>query len=96
MFDTENLESIVTSASFTVDNGEVPVTIANAPGSARDERKGAVEEREITAHDVRSIADQFDMDREGFAFMNCTSEMKDFFDEEQVKSVYYPEIENLF
>ncbi|MBT4116798.1 MAG: methyltransferase [Rhodospirillaceae bacterium] len=95
MFDTANLESIVTSASFTVDNGEVPVTIANAPGSARDERKGAVEEREITAHDVRSIADQFDMDREGFAFMNCTSEMKDFFDEEQVKSVYYPEIENL-
>jgi len=95
MFDTSNLEGVVTSASFTVDTGEVPVTIANPPGSARDQRKGDVEEREITVHDVRSIADQFDMDREGFAFMNCTSEMKDFFDEDQVKSVYYPEMENL-
>ena len=95
MFDTSNLESFVTSASFTVDDGEVPVTIANPPGSSGDQRKGAVAEHEITVHDVRSIADQFDMDREGFAFMNCTSEMKDFFDEEEVRSVYYPEMENL-
>ena len=96
MFDTSNLESFVTSASFTVDDGEVPVTIANPPGNSGDQRKGAVAEHEITVHDVRSIADQFDMDREGFAFMNCTSEMKDFFDEEEGRSVYYPEMENLY
>jgi len=95
MFDTANLESLVTNAFFTVDDGEVPVTIVSPPGSPRDERKGAVEEREITVHDARSIAHQLDMDREGFAFMSCTSEMKDFYDEEEVKSVYYPEMENL-
>ena len=95
MFDTANLESLVTRASFTIDDGEVPVTIASPPGSPRDERRGAVEEREITVHDARSIAHQLDMDREGFAFMSCTSEMKDFYDEEEVKSVYYPEMEKL-
>ena len=95
MFDTANLESLVTSACFTVDDGEVPVTIANPPGNSRDERKGAVEEREITVHDVRSIAHQIDIDREGFAFMSCTSEMKDFYDDEEIQSIYYSEMENL-
>ena len=50
MFDTSTLESFVTSASFTVDDGEVPVTIANPPGNSGDQRKGAGRKHQFLHH----------------------------------------------
>jgi hypothetical protein len=43
----------------------------------------------------RLIADQLSLDEQGFVFVEHRTEVADFFDAEQLKSVYYPEVERL-
>lgn len=48
-----------------------------------------------TVHDVRGTEDQYTLDTAGFQIYNHQSVEKDFLDDEQIKQVYYPEIEKL-
>ncbi|PVH82755.1 hypothetical protein DL98DRAFT_559291 [Cadophora sp. DSE1049] len=49
----------------------------------------------LTVHDVRGREDQYTLDTTGFEFYKHVSVEKDFVDDEQIKSVYYPETEEL-
>ena len=44
---------------------------------------------------IRGDEDQYTLDKTGFQAVKHTSQEKDFLDEERIKSVYYPEIEEL-
>ena len=46
-------------------------------------------------HNARLHSDPFVLDREGFRFVRHDTAVADFFDEDQVRRVYYPEIEAL-
>ncbi len=43
----------------------------------------------------RAIADNLSLEREGFILVRHDTRMKDFYDESEIRSVYYPEIEQL-
>jgi hypothetical protein len=43
----------------------------------------------------RVLAEKLSLDEQGFIFVEHRTRMKDFFDEDQLKTVYYPEIEEL-
>lgn len=45
--------------------------------------------------DVTPTIGAFTLDREGFQYVHLNSQEKDFVDDERIKAVYYPEIENL-
>jgi hypothetical protein len=49
----------------------------------------------LRIYDVRPISDSVSLDREGFALVRQHSAVKDFYDEDEVKSVYYPEAERI-
>jgi hypothetical protein len=49
----------------------------------------------VPIHDVRPISETVSLDREGFALIRQKSAVKDFYDEDHVKKVYYPEAEQL-
>lgn len=53
------------------------------------------ETRSVTVHDIRGTEDQYSLDKTGFQIYHHQSAEKDFRDEEQIKKIYYPEIENL-
>ena len=81
---------------FTIPCSEKPVTQVSATGGGRDDPKtGLYETREIVIHDGRDIAETFDMDLQGFAFLKHETKVKDFTDEEQIQSIYYSEIEEI-
>jgi hypothetical protein len=46
-------------------------------------------------HNGRKRTEGFVLDRDGFAFRPHDTRMKDFFDEEEIRRVYYPEMEAL-
>lgn len=46
-------------------------------------------------HNARPLTGQFSLDKEGLALVNHKTAVKDFFDEDEVANVYYPEVENL-
>ena len=51
--------------------------------------------KEITIHDGRPIADELDIEVQGFEFLEYDTAVTDFTDDEQVKNIYYPELEKL-
>ena len=51
--------------------------------------------KEITIHDGRPIAEELDMEVQGFEFLKYDTAVTDFTDDEQVKNIYYPELEKL-
>ena len=57
-------------------------------------RKGNYESHTVTIHNARLLA-ELSMEREGFVLVRHDTRMKDFYDEEEVRAVYYPETEEL-
>src|ERR1700721_2872614 len=49
----------------------------------------------LPIHDARPIRESISLDREGFALINQHSAVKDFYNDDEVRSVYYPEAERL-
>jgi hypothetical protein len=48
-----------------------------------------------TVHDIRGSEDNYTLDTTGFQVVKHESKEKDFADDEHIKSVYYPEIEDI-
>jgi hypothetical protein len=89
------LDSVRASVQFTVDTGETPVSIVQEVGYGADRRSGSYERREIEIRDARPIADRLDLDVQGFILTKFPTAVKDFYDDAEVRAVYYPEMEKL-
>ena len=53
------------------------------------------EPHKVQISDARPILSEVSLDEEGFALVHHRSVVRDFYDEEEVKRVYYPEAERL-
>jgi hypothetical protein len=59
-------------------------------------RSNTVHETHIVPiHDMRGIEREISLDREGFELIGHRSAVRDFFDDDEVRAVYYPEAERL-
>ena len=88
-------DSVEAVVNYLRDTGVKPVTHTAEFGATPVERTGAFEPRTVTVHDARPAADRLSLDREGFVFVRHDTRVADFYDEEQLRSVYYPETDAL-
>jgi hypothetical protein len=51
------------------------------------------EPHKLSVRSMRPIADRVSLDANGFALINAKSAVRDFFDDEEVRRIYYPEVE---
>ncbi|HZS81711.1 MAG TPA: CmcJ/NvfI family oxidoreductase [Stellaceae bacterium] len=72
-----------------------PFVYAYTPPPGIPERSGESEARRVAIADGRPFIGRFSLDREGFALRRQATRVVDFYDEAEVKSVYYPEVEAL-
>jgi hypothetical protein len=72
-----------------------PRTYTFEPPSGEPRSNIVPEPHSLPIHDVRPISQTVSLDREGFALVRQKSSVKDFYDEEKVKNVYYLEAERL-
>jgi hypothetical protein len=49
----------------------------------------------LAIHDARPLASEISLDREGFAVLHQQSAVRDFWDEDEVRRVYYPEVQRV-
>src|SRR5260370_5602543 len=49
----------------------------------------------VAIHDARPLAPGLSLDREGFALIEHDTELSDFYDEDSLRRVYYPEAERI-
>jgi len=54
-----------------------------------------LEPHRMRIHDMRPLAGELDLDRQGFALVEQRSAVRDFWDDDEVRRVYYPEAERL-
>jgi hypothetical protein len=79
---------------YTRDTGEKLVNETFGPNNIRRRTTGAEERRRVEIRDGRTAAD-LSLDRNGFILVEQRSAVRDFFDLDELKRVYYPEVEAL-
>lgn len=53
------------------------------------------EEHKVAIRNARPVASEVSLDANGFALIDHQSAVRDFFDDEEVRRVYYPEVERI-
>ena len=88
-------ETIEAELIYLADTGEKLVTQVADPGG-RDQRQGGGNEtHRVKIQNGRPLADRFEFEREGFRFLGDKSQVRNFYNEDEIRRVYYPECEAL-
>jgi len=88
-------EAVTVQLPYTVDNGEILVNESFGPKNIHGRRSGTVELKTMALLNGRALGERLSLDEQGFVFVEHKTQVKDFFDENQLRTIYYPEIEEL-
>jgi hypothetical protein len=92
----QELPSIRAMLNYLVDAGEKPESYGGVSQTVADQqRKGKYEEHEMAVYNGRIIAGELDLNREGFMLVRHETKVENFYDQDEIRSVYYPETEEL-
>lgn len=86
-----SLEAIL---NYVLDTGEVLYNFSGGEGSTEIRSNITVDPKRMTIHNGR-LNGPFDLDAQGFRLVDHPTAMRDFFDNEELRRVYYPEMEAL-
>ena len=96
MQQTNNVAAAIEAVmTYAIDTGEKHVNETMGPGNMNRNRMGPVEDRVMPIRDGRALRDGFDIETHGFVFVDHPTAMTDFFDPDELTSVYYKEVEDL-
>jgi hypothetical protein len=88
-------DTIDATVNYILDTGEMPYTTTAAPGSL-DVRAGSTPDpRVVTIHNGRPHVEELVLERDGFRFVRHDTKVVDFYDEDEIRRVYYAEMEAL-
>jgi len=88
-------ESVQGILNYALDTGMKPVTHTAKLGATPVERTGSYEAHRVTIRNGRPMAGDLSLDREGFILVRHDTRVVDFYDDAEIRSVYYPEIDRL-
>ena len=93
--DIRSLSSVEANLNYLIPIAEKPFryTYEPPPGMPVDNASYAPHRTRI--HDARPVAARVSLDQEGFALIDHRSSVVNFYDEDEVRNVYYPEAEAL-
>jgi hypothetical protein len=88
-------DTIEATLNYLLDTGEMPVTYVGIPGVSDVRASSTQDPHRVAIRNGRPHADQFALDRDGFRFVRHDTKVANFYDEHEVRRVYYPEMEAL-
>jgi hypothetical protein len=90
--DTER-DTLDATLNYFADTQAMPVTVVAAPGQS-DKRLGggASDPHHVTLRNGRHHIDEFALERTGFRFVEHKTHVVNFYDEDEIRRVYYPEM----
>ena len=89
------LDHVEAPLNYLVASGETPLVYAYEPPPGTPQRPGQYEPRQVAIRDGRPILPALSLDKHGFALRRHATKVADFYDDAEVRRVYYPEIEQL-
>jgi hypothetical protein len=93
--ETVDFDQVEGLLNYLVDTGVKPVSYNYDPPPGVPQRTGTYAERRVSVLNGRRARERFSLDEQGFLFLRHETAVKDFYNEEEVKQLYYPEVESL-
>lgn len=87
--------SIEATLNYIVNDGTKLYTYTGGPGSLDVRHGGQPDPRAMTIRNGRLHVNEFQLEREGFRFVRHDTKVRDFYDADEVRRIYYPEMEAL-
>lgn len=88
-------QTIGPTVNCIVNDGAEVFNYAGGPSSTETKIGGNPDPRKVVMHNGRPHIGAFKLDTDGFRFVRHDTRMENFFDEAEIKRVYYPEMEAL-
>ncbi|MBV9861618.1 MAG: methyltransferase [Alphaproteobacteria bacterium] len=95
MITYDTLPFVEAELNYLAPMAERPRYYAYEPQAGEARSNMAYEPHAMRIHDMRPIQTEIALDRQGFALVEQRSAVRDFWDDEEVRRVYYPEAEQL-
>jgi hypothetical protein len=92
---TEVLPSVTAELNYLAPTRERPRTYTYDPPSGAPRTTVVNAPHEVAIANARGILAELTLDEEGFGLVQHKSAVRDFYDDEEVKGVYYPEAERI-
>jgi len=89
------LDYVEASLTYVTAGGGKPQILVPPSGGGARREPGRYESRRVRVHDMRPLAGGLSLDRQGFALRHHATAVEDFYDEDEVRRVYYPEMVEL-
>jgi hypothetical protein len=89
----EGLPYVEADLNYLVPMGERPRYYAYEPEPGEARSNMDHEAHKVQIHDLRPVASEIALDRQGFAVVEQRSAVRDFWDDDEIRQVYYPEAE---
>jgi len=87
--------TVEATINYLQDTGVMPSVFTGGSGSTDVRAASPSDPRRVTMHNGRLETDGFMLDREGFRFVRHDTNIVNFSNEDEVRRVYYPEMEAL-
>jgi hypothetical protein len=88
-------DHVVGVLNYLADRSDEPVTYTYQPPPGVAARSGNYAKYPVAIHNARAVLSQLSLDRQGFAVAWQETAVANFYDETEVRAVYYPEVERL-
>ncbi|MEH2193353.1 MAG: CmcJ/NvfI family oxidoreductase [Nostoc sp.] len=92
---SQNLPSVEANLTYLIPMAEKPINYTYEPPAGIPRSNGTHQTHKLPIYNARSISENILLDREGFAFTKHQTNVSNFYDEDQLHRVYYPEAEQL-
>ena len=95
MTNIDQLPYVEAELNYLAPMTERPRYYAYEPEAGAPRSNLTPEPHQMHIHTLRPIADELDLDTQGFALLEQRSAVRDFWDDDEVRRAYYPEAERL-
>jgi hypothetical protein len=92
---TPSPHTVTATLHYLKRGAEKPARYVAEPPPGVPKWNGIDDPHEVRIEDARGREAEFTLDRNGFALVKAPTEVRDFYSAEEVKRVYYPEVERL-
>src|SRR5215813_7888202 len=91
----QGLPHVEATLNYLADGAERPVSYAYTPPPGTPSTTRRNSPHRVAIRNARPIRDQLSLDWNGFVLTHQVSKVTNFYDEQEVRAVYYPEVEQL-
>ncbi len=89
------VKSVTATLNFVASKDQLPVALVREAGKGPDTHHITLATHDVAIQDARPIAHNLTLDNQGFSLVRYPTMVQDFYDTDEVRRIYYPEMEEL-